>query len=76
MNEVPHQAHEPPDALLVHVVTLIAQVPGHLPDPEERRLQKLHVDQPHQRKIFVRLTPRRMVKRRPGNRQQRTLLAD
>jgi hypothetical protein len=43
---------------------------------EERRVEELHVDQPHQRKASLRLVLQRVVKRRPWDRQQRTLLAD
>jgi len=43
---------------------------------EERRIQELHVDQPHQREVLLGLTLRRVIERRPGNRQQRALLVD
>lgn len=50
-----HQAHEPTDALLVHRMAFVAQVPGHLADAKERCLEELHIDQPHQRKVLLRL---------------------
>ena len=34
-----HQAHQPPNPLLVHPVSVVTQMPGHLPDAEERGLQ-------------------------------------
>lgn len=39
-----HQAHKPTYPFLVHQVPVIAQVPGLLPDAEERLLQELLVD--------------------------------
>lgn len=31
----PHEAHQPTYPLLIHQMTIVAQVPGHLPDAEE-----------------------------------------
>ncbi len=42
-----HEPHQPPDPLLVHPMTFVLQVTGHLPDAEERRLQELFVDLAH-----------------------------
>ena len=44
----PHEAHQPPDALFVHGMAFVLQVPRHLPDPIERGLEELLVDHPHQ----------------------------
>lgn len=40
----PRQAHEPTDTLLI---ALIAQVPRHLADAKERRIEESQVDQLH-----------------------------
>jgi hypothetical protein len=31
-----HKAHQPPDALFIHGMTIVLQVPGHLPHAIER----------------------------------------
>lgn len=71
-----HKPHQPPDALLVHHVPIIAQMPGHLPNTEERRLQKLLVDPPHQAEVLLGLALRGVVKGRARDRQQLALLPD
>lgn len=70
-----HQPHEPTDALLVHYMAIVAQVPRLLSNAEERRVEELHIDQPHQRKVLLGLSLRRIVERRPRDRQQRALSA-
>ncbi len=39
-----HEPHQPPDALRVHTVSLVPQIPGHLPDTVEGRLEELLVN--------------------------------
>lgn len=58
-----HEARQPPDALLVHKVPFVAQLPGHLPHTMERRVKELLVDQQHQRKVHLGLALRLVVKR-------------
>ena len=72
----PHQAHQPVDELLVHQVAVVAKVPGHLADTEERRFQKLLVDLTHQAQVLLGLALRRVVKGRARDRQQLALLAN
>ena len=43
-----HKAHQPPDALFVHGMAFILQMPRHLPHAVERGVQKLLVDQKHE----------------------------
>jgi len=71
-----HQPHETPDALLVHRMTVVPQMPGHLPDTVERRLQELFVDLAHQAEVQRRLALRRVVEGRPRDRQQLALPAN
>lgn len=52
----PNEEHQSLDALLVHQVAVVAQMPGHLPDPEKWRLQELLVDPPHQAEVLCGLT--------------------
>ena len=59
-----HQPHEPADALLVHRMAFVGKVPRHLANAEEQRLQKLHVYQPHEVEILLRLTLRHVIERR------------
>ena len=56
-----HQAHQPPDALFVHGMTLILQVPCHLPDTVKRRVQKLLVDLQHQVEVQRRFALRCVI---------------
>jgi len=63
-----HEAHQPPDALLVHAMPLVLQVPGHLANPIERRVEELPVDQPHQAEVLIRLSSRLVVERRSRDR--------
>ena len=72
----PTNAHQPPDALFVHGMALVLQVPGHLPDAVKRGVQKLFVDQQHQVEVHLGLARRFMVKRRPRDRQQAALRPD
>lgn len=58
-----HEPHQPPHALVVHQMTFIAQVPGHLSDPEEGRPQELLVDPAHQGKVDLGLAFRRVSTR-------------
>jgi len=37
-------------------MTVVAQVPGPLPDAEEWRFQELFIDQPHQADVLLGLT--------------------
>lgn len=53
-----HEPHQPPDALHIHGVALILQMPGHLPDAVERGFQELPVDQPHERQVHLGLALR------------------
>ena len=74
-----HQAHEPhqtADAFLVHGIAFVLQMPCHLADAVERGFQKLLVDQQHEIEVRGRLTLRRVVERRPRDRQQAALRAD
>jgi hypothetical protein len=71
-----HEAHQPPDALLVHGMALVLQVPGHLPDAIERGVQKLLVDQQHEVEVHRRLALRRVIERRSRDRQQAALRPD
>jgi hypothetical protein len=43
-----HKPHEPWDAFLIHQMAFVAQMPGHLADAVERRLQELFADLAHQ----------------------------
>ena len=74
----PHQAHQPPDAPLVHRVAVVAQVPGHLPNSEDRGLQvrRTLIDLPHQSEVLLRLALGRAGERRTRDRQQLALPAD
>ena len=72
----PHQLLQTPDPLFVHQMIFIAQMLCHLTHPVKRGLRELLVDQPHQIEVPLRLALGLMVKRRPRDRQQRTLLAD
>jgi hypothetical protein len=56
-----HEAHQPPDALFVHGMALVLQVPGHLADAVERGVQKLLVDQQHEVEVHRRLALRRAL---------------
>ena len=47
-----HEAHQSADALLIHQLAFVTQMPCHLPDTEERRFQELLVDLPHQIKVL------------------------
>ena len=58
-----HEAHQPPDAFLVHGMALVLQVPGHLPHTVKRGLQELLVDQQHQIKIHRGFALRRVIER-------------
>ena len=71
-----HKAQQPPDALLVHAMALVSQVPRHLPHAVERGLQKLLVDQQHQVEVHRRLALRRVIERRSRDRQQAALRPD
>ena len=51
----PHQAHQPADALFVDQVPLVAHVPCHLPNPEERCLKELFINLAHEREVQRRL---------------------
>jgi len=65
-----HHAHQPPDALFVHGMTLVLQVPCHLPDAVERGVQELLVDQQHQVEEHRGLALRRVMQRRPRDREK------
>ena len=55
-----HQAHQPhkaADALFIHEMAFVAQMPGHLPHPIERCLQELLVDQAHQIEVHLAFRP-------------------
>ena len=74
-----HQAHEPhkaPDALLVHAVPLVLQMPSHLPDPVEGGVEELLVDKLHQAEVLLRLSDRFMIEGRARDRQQAALRTD
>ena len=71
-----HETHKAADALLVPLMTLIAQVPGHLPHTEERGLKELFIDLAHEREVQRCLALGPLVERRPRDRQQPALLAD
>ena len=43
-------------------MTVVAQVPGHLRDAEERRFQNLFINQPHQAEVLLRLAVGHVVK--------------
>jgi len=72
----PHEAHQPTYPLLVHQMALVAQVPGHLADTEERGLQELLVDLTHQAEVLIGLAFGCVVEGRARNRQQLALLPD
>lgn len=55
---------------------LVLQVPGHLANPIERRVEELPVDQPHQAEVLIRLSNRLVVERRARDRQQAALRPD
>ncbi|SDG41249.1 hypothetical protein SAMN05660686_04327 [Thalassobaculum litoreum DSM 18839] len=69
-----HQPHQAADPLLVDWVVVGAQVPGHLLEAVERRLEELFVDPPHQRQVQRRLTARHAVEGRTRDRQQVALI--
>ena len=46
-----HQAHQPPNALRIHGMAFVSQVPRHLPHTVKWRVQKLLADQQHQLKV-------------------------
>ena len=74
-----HQAHEPHqslDALIVHSIALVPQVPRHLLHTVERCLDKLLVDHDHEVKVHGRLTHQLVVERRPQDRQKAVLRPD
>jgi len=50
-----HQPHERTDALLVHRMAIVAQVPRHLTNAKERRVEELHVDQPEPPRVYRRV---------------------
>lgn len=73
-----HQTHEPhqsPDALVVHNMAFVLQVPRHLLHAVKRRLEELLVDYHHEVEVHGRLAHRFMVERRPRDRQQAALRA-
>ena len=49
------QPHEPTYAFLIHQMAFVAQMPGHLPDPEEWRFQELLIDLAHEDQVQRRL---------------------
>ncbi len=74
-----HQAHKPhqsPDALVVHGMALILQMPCHLLHAVERCLEELLVDHDHQVEVQGRLAHRLVLERRPTVRQQAALRPD
>jgi hypothetical protein len=58
-----HKAHQSPDALFVHGMTLVLQVPCHLPDTVKRGVQELLVDQQHQVEVHRGFALRRVIER-------------
>lgn len=42
---------------LIHTVPLVRQMPGHLPDAVEGRIQELPVDQLHQSQVPLPVSP-------------------
>jgi hypothetical protein len=71
-----HEAHQPPDALFVHGMAIVALVTCHLADAEEGRVQEMHINLPHQREVLFRRALRRVVERRPCDRQKCGLRTD
>ena len=71
-----HETHQLPDALLVHGMAFVPQVPGHLPNTGERRVEELLVDFEHQAEVGIRFAHRAVIERRSGDRQQAALCAD
>ena len=71
-----HEPHQSSDALRVHRVTLVLQVPSHLPDTVKRGFQELPVDALHQGEVHLGLATRLVVERRPRDRQQAALRPD
>ena len=71
-----HQPHQTADTLRVDPMTPGPQVPRHLTDTIERRLQELLIDQTHQRQIERRFALGFVVERRARDRQQTALLGN
>jgi len=62
----PHETHQPPDALDVHRMPFVLQVPGHLLNAVEGRVQELLVDQQHEGEVYLCLSLRLVVERGSG----------
>ena len=61
-----HQAHQTLDSLAVDLLSLLGQHDGHPTAAEERCLEILLVDPPHQSQVLDRLRRRLVVVARPG----------
>jgi hypothetical protein len=71
-----HKPHQSTNALVVHDLPLVPQVPCHLLDPLKRRLKELIVDHHHEVEIHGSLAHRLVAERRSCNRQQAALRPD
>lgn len=74
-----HQAHEPhqsPDALVIHKMALVLQVPLHLLHAAKRCLEELLVNHDHEVEVHHRLPHQLVVERRPRDGQQAALRPD
>lgn len=58
MTVFPTNAHQPPDALLVHPMAFVLQVPSHMSDTIEGGIQKLPINNLRQAEVLLRLTGR------------------
>ncbi len=58
-----HQPHQPPDALVIHSMATVLQVPRHLLHAVKRCLKELFVDHHHEVQVDRRLAHQFLVKR-------------